>query len=135
MPPKLIISLISNVQTTKTLTQFNINVLRYEGIWFTIGLPVKTRTLNSGIWPSTFTITMSSIRLCDKSKTDNVLHWIKLAMLSSVRRQLLVMVSVLSFGSISEPRFSMVVMKLCDRFIESKWTQCSRFSIFCNTHT
>lgn len=85
-------------------------VLRYDGIAFTTGFPISVNTLSSGICDNIFTITISSIRLFDRSKMDNVLQLIKSSMLSTDVNELFAKLRVFSAGKMLESQFSMKFM-------------------------
>lgn len=94
----------------KPLTHSMVNVFRYEGISLTTGLPVSVSTLSSGICDKIFTINTSSMRLCDKSNTDNVLHCINSSNPSIARNELCERLNVFSCGRILELQFSIFLM-------------------------
>lgn len=107
------------------------SVFRYDGISLITGFPVNVNTLSSGICDRIFTIRILSIRLYDKSKTDNLLHLINVSRHSIEFNKLCDTFNVFNSGNLDESQFSMHFMLLCDKFNVSSFGQCSKFSIFC----
>lgn len=86
------------------------NVFRYDGISLITGLPVNVNTFSSGIFDKILTIEISSMRLCDKSKMDNLSqadNWLRL---SPELNKLCDRFNVFSCGSTDESQFSIDFM-------------------------